>query len=130
MRVEYIPDNKNDISQSILRMRQRVGENGFVFTSGGIGPTHDDVTYEAIAAAFGVTPMPSMQLCIQCTPSCEATWGVCAFAVLKTLSLLHPGHTIIVAWPHKIFNIGSDVHNIGTDVHEGYIAKKCTICRC
>ncbi len=64
MRVEYIPDDKFDISQSVLRMRQRVGENGVVFTSGGIGPTHDDVTYEAIAAAFGVIPMPSMQLCI------------------------------------------------------------------
>ena len=53
VRVEYIPDDKADISESVLKLKQRVGDNGFVFTSGGIGPTHDDVTYEAIAAAFG-----------------------------------------------------------------------------
>eukprot|EP01026_Neomeris_dumetosa_P014994 TRINITY_DN15602_c0_g1_i3.p2 TRINITY_DN15602_c0_g1~~TRINITY_DN15602_c0_g1_i3.p2 ORF type:complete len:290 (-),score=29.25 TRINITY_DN15602_c0_g1_i3:173-1021(-) len=54
IRVEYVPDDKEDISESVKKLRTRVGESGFVFTSGGIGPTHDDVTYEAIANAFGV----------------------------------------------------------------------------
>ena len=55
MRVEYIPDQKRDIVDTVLRLRERVGPAGFVFTSGGIGPTHDDITYESLAAAFGAT---------------------------------------------------------------------------
>lgn len=53
VRVEFIPDDKADIRNSVLQLKQRVGQGGYVFTSGGIGPTHDDVTYEAIADAFG-----------------------------------------------------------------------------
>jgi len=54
VRVEFIPDNKEDIIATVKALRQRVGPNGYVFSSGGIGPTHDDVTYEALASAFGV----------------------------------------------------------------------------
>ncbi len=48
-----VPDVMADIADTVKRLSQRVGPEGFVFTSGGIGPTHDDVTYEAISQAFG-----------------------------------------------------------------------------
>ncbi|KAL6757541.1 MoaB/Mog domain-containing protein [Haematococcus lacustris] len=54
VRVEFVPDQADDIAATALRLRQRVGPSGFVFSSGGIGPTHDDVTYPALATAFGV----------------------------------------------------------------------------
>ncbi|GLC39458.1 hypothetical protein PLESTM_000899900 [Pleodorina starrii] len=55
IRVSYIPDSRSDIREAVLDARGRVGPGGFVFTSGGIGPTHDDVTYEAVAEALGVS---------------------------------------------------------------------------
>ena len=44
-----------DVSETIAREVKAMSEAfDWVFTSGGIGPTHDDVTMEAISAAFGV----------------------------------------------------------------------------
>jgi len=37
VRVEYVPDDREEIIQSALNLRKRVGDSGFVFTSGGIG---------------------------------------------------------------------------------------------
>ncbi|GLI70078.1 hypothetical protein VaNZ11_014851 [Volvox africanus] len=55
IRVTYIHDSRSEVREAVLDSRARVGRNGFVFTSGGIGPTHDDVTYEAVAEAMGVS---------------------------------------------------------------------------
>ena len=45
-----VGDDKEDIVTALNHLRARYD---YVFTSGGIGPTHDDVTADAVAAAFG-----------------------------------------------------------------------------
>lgn len=47
-----IPDTEADISTAVNQLRTRYDH---VFTSGGIGPTHDDITSDAVACAFGVS---------------------------------------------------------------------------
>jgi molybdenum cofactor synthesis domain-containing protein len=49
--VRIIPDVQDEIVSTVNRLRARYD---YVFTTGGIGPTHDDITADSIAAAFGV----------------------------------------------------------------------------
>lgn len=49
--VAVVPDEEEDIVETIQRLAKRYD---FIVTSGGIGPTHDDITYEAIGKAFGL----------------------------------------------------------------------------
>ncbi len=48
-RVAIIPDDVDDIAQTVRSFSDRFD---LVFTSGGVGPTHDDVTMEGIARGF------------------------------------------------------------------------------
>ena len=47
--VRTIPDVKETIINTVNFLRK---ENNYVFTTGGIGPTHDDITAESISKAF------------------------------------------------------------------------------
>lgn len=49
-RIVIIPDDADVIATAV---RECAGEVDYVFTSGGVGPTHDDVTIEGVARAFG-----------------------------------------------------------------------------
>jgi molybdenum cofactor synthesis domain-containing protein len=49
--VRVVADDHLAIIEAVNDLRARFGH---VFTSGGIGPTHDDITADAIAGAFGV----------------------------------------------------------------------------
>ena len=49
-RIETIPDELDDIGATVRRFHESFD---YVFTSGGVGPTHDDVTIEGIALGMG-----------------------------------------------------------------------------
>ncbi|KAL4802360.1 MoaB/Mog domain-containing protein [Aspergillus unguis] len=50
-RIEVIADDEDEIIEAVRRMSKNYD---FVVTSGGIGPTHDDITYSSIAKAFNL----------------------------------------------------------------------------
>lgn len=49
--VRIVGDEEDDIVAALNALRERYD---YVFTSGGIGPTHDDITADAVSRAFGV----------------------------------------------------------------------------
>src|SRR5690348_16717389 len=49
--VRVVPDEEAAIVAALDALRQRYT---YVFTTGGIGPTHDDITADCVAKAFGV----------------------------------------------------------------------------
>ncbi len=46
-----IPDDEKKIIDTLNVLRK---DNDYVFTTGGIGPTHDDITAESVSKAFGL----------------------------------------------------------------------------
>jgi molybdenum cofactor synthesis domain-containing protein len=50
--VRVVPDEEAEIVGALNALRSRYT---YVFTTGGIGPTHDDITADCVAKAFGVT---------------------------------------------------------------------------
>jgi len=49
--VRIVPDDMDKIGETVNELRAK---HDYLFTTGGIGPTHDDITVDAIAKAFGV----------------------------------------------------------------------------
>src|SRR5437867_4050923 len=50
--VRVVPDEEVEIVAALNALRQH---HTYVFTTGGIGPTHDDITADCVANAFGVS---------------------------------------------------------------------------
>ncbi|MDP6389492.1 MAG: competence/damage-inducible protein A [Alphaproteobacteria bacterium] len=51
MEVRVVPDVENEIVDAVNTLRAKYD---YLFTTGGIGPTHDDITAECVAKAFGL----------------------------------------------------------------------------
>src|SRR5205085_1057512 len=51
MEVRIVGDVEHAIVEALNALRSRYT---YVFTTGGIGPTHDDITADCVAKAFGV----------------------------------------------------------------------------
>ena len=49
--VRVIPDIENSIVETLNFLRKK---NNYVFTTGGIGPTHDDITAKSVSKAFEI----------------------------------------------------------------------------
>lgn len=49
--VRIVPDEEDEIVAAVNALRARYA---YLFTTGGIGPTHDDITADCVAKAFGV----------------------------------------------------------------------------
>ena len=49
--VRVIPDIEKTIVETLNLLRSKYD---YVFTTGGIGPTHDDITAQSVSKAFGV----------------------------------------------------------------------------
>jgi molybdenum cofactor synthesis domain-containing protein len=65
--VRVVSDETDDIVAAVNAVRARYT---YVFTTGGIGPTHDDITADAVAKAFGV----ELPINAQAREMLEARW--------------------------------------------------------
>ncbi|EFP90799.1 hypothetical protein PGTUg99_029153 [Puccinia graminis f. sp. tritici] len=51
-RIEVVPDEEDVIISTIRRLCEPENQVDMIITSGGIGPTHDDITYQSLAKVF------------------------------------------------------------------------------
>jgi molybdenum cofactor synthesis domain-containing protein len=71
--VRVVPDEEAEIVAALNALRARYT---YVFTTGGIGPTHDDITADCVAKAFGVPIAPHPTAVEMMTARVAETGGV------------------------------------------------------
>jgi molybdopterin-biosynthesis enzyme MoeA-like protein len=90
----------NDEVEPIAReVRELSGLHDWLFTSGGVGPTHDDVTVEAVAKAYGVRVVssPEMEAMLRAHYQERCTEGHLRMALIPEGSSLEA--TAEITWP-------------------------------
>lgn len=86
--VRIVADDEAAIVEAINAVRSRYD---YVFTSGGIGPTHDDITADAVAAAFGVELIEHPEIIAMMT----ARWGVELNAARRRMARVPVGGELV-----------------------------------
>jgi len=96
---EILPDDVGILAPAILRLSRA---HGIVVTSGGVGPTHDDVTIEAAAKAFGrgVVRDSSLVELVKKTFGDKVTDAHLRFADVPEGALLR--HAPDLSWPTPV----------------------------
>lgn len=97
-RIEVLPDVVDIIA---ARVRHWTAEVEHVVTSGGIGPTHDDVTYEAIAQAYGVEVAPHPELLAKMQAHYDAR-GIELNHARKKMAMLPAGADVLMGQGHWV----------------------------
>jgi molybdenum cofactor synthesis domain-containing protein len=95
-RVVVVMDDVDTIASEV---RALSGEHDWLFTSGGVGPTHDDVTVEAVAKAFGVRVVsaPEMEAMLRAHYGERCTEGHLRMALVPEGASLEV--TPEITWP-------------------------------
>jgi molybdenum cofactor synthesis domain-containing protein len=95
-RVVVVMDDVDTIAREVSLLSR---EHDWLFTSGGVGPTHDDVTIEAVAKAFGVRVVtsPSMEAMLHAHYKERCTAGHLRMALIPEGASLEV--TDEVRWP-------------------------------
>ena len=92
MEVRVVADIEDEIVAAVNAVRARYT---YVFTTGGIGPTHDDITADAIARAFGV----ALPINAEARAMMEARWkerGIEVNEARLRMARIPEGATLIV----------------------------------
>ena len=91
-----VQDDIAVISEEVSALRQ---SHDWLFTSGGVGPTHDDVTIEAVARAFGVAVVshPALEAMIRRHYGARVTAGHLRMALVPEGAMLETSAE--VPWP-------------------------------
>jgi molybdenum cofactor synthesis domain-containing protein len=95
-RVVMVLDDVDTIAREV---RELAAGHDWLFTSGGVGPTHDDVTMEAVAKAFGVPVVtsPEMKAMLEAHYRSRLTPGHLRMALIPEGAALET--TEEVRWP-------------------------------
>jgi molybdenum cofactor synthesis domain-containing protein len=93
-RIAVVPDEIEMIAEEVRYCASRFG---FVITSGGVGPTHDDVTVEGVAAAFGRKLMrhPELERVIRERFAERLNAAALKMAEVPEGAILNPGGDVI-----------------------------------